>query len=38
MGGHVPGGGALNTQLIKRFRAAGLEIPYPQRDVYVYQR
>ena len=28
---------ALNTAVLKRFRAEGVEIPYPKRDVYLHQ-
>lgn len=31
----LPTTDALNTQIIERFRAAGIEIPFPQRDLYV---
>ena len=27
---------ALNTAILKAFRAAGIEIPYPKRDVYIH--
>ena len=27
----------LNTAVLKRFRAEGIEIPYPKRDVYLHQ-
>jgi MscS family membrane protein len=25
----------LNTNVLKRFRAEGIEIPFPQQDVYI---
>ncbi len=28
---------ALNTEVYKRFAAAGIEIPYPKRDVYLHE-
>ncbi|MEE9562669.1 MAG: mechanosensitive ion channel family protein [Thermoanaerobaculia bacterium] len=28
---------ALNTEVYKRFRVEGIEIPYPKRDVYLHQ-
>ena len=29
---------ALNTNILERFRAAEIEIPYPKRDVYLHQQ